>query len=257
VVAHQRQVGSASDAHAHDGGKLRNAHRAHHRVIAEHAAKIIRVRKHIFLQRQKNSGGINQINRRDVIFNGDVLRADNFLRGHREKRASFHRRVIGDEHERSPADLRKSRNSPSRRRATPFFVHLVGSKNAKLEKLRAGIDQLRDALARREPTLLMLRFDGFRTATLANLFFFVLYFCEEIDDAAMVFFEVGRLRLHAGFQDGRSHSRTSRRDSQGRAEAPSHAKANSIRSTAHFRERGANSGLFSVPRGRAFARVSK
>ncbi len=107
----------------------------------------------------------------------------------------------------------------------------------KFEELRARIDQLRDAFARREPAFFVLRFDGFCAATLANLFFFVFYFCEEVNDAAVVFFEVGRLRLDAGFQDGRSHSQTSCSDSYRRAEAPSHAKGNSIRFGAIFRER--------------------
>ena len=53
VVAHQRQVRSASNAHAHDGGELGNAHRAHHRVVAKNAAKIVRIGENVFLQRQE------------------------------------------------------------------------------------------------------------------------------------------------------------------------------------------------------------
>ena len=237
VVAHQRQVRAAGHAHAHDGGELRNAHGAHHRVVAEDAAEIVGVGKDVFLQRKKHAGGVDQINRRDVIFDGDILRANDFLRGHREKRAGFHGGVVGDDHERAAADAREPGYRSGRRRAAPLFVHFVGGENAQLEKLRAGIDQLRDAFARREPAFLVLRFDGFRAAALANLLFFVLDLGEEIDDAAVVFFEVGRLRVDAGFQDGRSHSQTSRRDSHRRAEAPSHAKANSIRFAANFRER--------------------
>ena len=57
------------------------------------------------------------------------------------------------------------------------------------------IDQLGNAFARCEPAFFVLRFDGFRAAALANLLFFVLYFGEEIDDAAVIFFEVRRLRF--------------------------------------------------------------
>ena len=52
VVAHQRQIRAAGHAHAHDGGDLRNAHGAHHRVIAENAAKVVGIGKNIFLQRK-------------------------------------------------------------------------------------------------------------------------------------------------------------------------------------------------------------
>jgi hypothetical protein len=51
----------------------------------------------------------------------------------------------------------------------------------------------------------MLRFDSLRAAALANLFFFILDFRKEINYTAVVSFKVRGLRLHAGFQDGRSH----------------------------------------------------
>lgn len=82
----------------------------------------------------------------------------------------------------------------------------------------------------------MLRCDGFRAATLANLFLFVLDLRQKVNDAAVVFLEVGRLRLYVGFQNGSGHSQTSRRDSHRRAETPSRAEANSIRSGVEIRE---------------------
>ncbi len=212
VVAHQRQIRSASHAHAHDRGELRNAHCAHHRVIAENSAEIICIGEDVFLQRQKNTGGINQVNRGYMILDSDILRADDFLRSHGEKSAGFHGCVISDEHERPPADFCEASDGSRGGRAAPFLIHLVSRKNAKLEELRAGIDKLHDALSRREPTFFVLRFDGFCTAALDYLFFFVLDFRKEINNAAVVFFEVGRLRFHSGFQNGRSHSQTSRRD---------------------------------------------
>ena len=49
----------------------------------------------------------------------------------------------------------------------------------------------------------MLRFDGFRAATLTNLFFFVLDFRKQLDDAAGIFLELRRFGLDVGFQDTR------------------------------------------------------
>ena len=102
VIAHHRQIRAARDAHAHDGGDLRNAHGAHHGVVAEDAAEIVGVGKDVFLQRQKNAGGIDQVDRGDVIFDGDILRANHFFRGQREERAGFHRGVVGDDHHQPP-----------------------------------------------------------------------------------------------------------------------------------------------------------
>jgi hypothetical protein len=71
------------------------------------------------------------------------------------------------------------------------LVHLVSRKNSQFKQLRAGIDQLGDTLPRRQPAFFMLRFNGFRASALSNLFFFVLNFREEINDAAVIFLEVG------------------------------------------------------------------
>jgi len=48
-VGHHRQIRAARDAHAHDRGDLRNAHRRHDRIVAKDAAKIVLVGKDIFL----------------------------------------------------------------------------------------------------------------------------------------------------------------------------------------------------------------
>ena len=85
VIAHHRQVAAAGHAHAHDGGDLRNPHGRHHRVVAEDAAEIVGVGKNIFLQRQEDAGRIHQVNRRHPVFDRDVLGANHFLRGHRER----------------------------------------------------------------------------------------------------------------------------------------------------------------------------
>ncbi len=109
VVAHYRQVSAAGDAHAHDGGDLRNALGRHDGVVAEDAAEVVGVGEDIFLQRQEDAGGIDEIDGRDVIIEGDVLRANDLLGRHREKRAGFHGGVVGDEHEGSPVNLAQVR----------------------------------------------------------------------------------------------------------------------------------------------------
>ena len=154
---------------------------AHDGVVAKNAAEIIGIGKDVFLQRQKYAGGVDQINRGNMVFDGDILRADDFLRSHRKKCAGLHGCVVGDEHECASANFRETGNGPRGGRAAPFFVHFVGGVDAQLEKLRAGVDELGDAFARRQPAFFVLRFDGFCAATLADSLFFVFDFCEEID----------------------------------------------------------------------------
>ena len=109
VIAHHRQVRAARDAHPHDGGDLRNAHGAHDGVVAEDAAEIVGIGENIFLQRQKYARGIDQINRGNVIFDGNILRADDFLRREREERSGLHRGVVGDDHHQAAADPSRAR----------------------------------------------------------------------------------------------------------------------------------------------------
>ena len=189
VIAHHRQVRAAGHAHSHDRGDLRNAHGAHHRVVAEDAAEIVGVGEDIFLQRQKNARRVDQIDRRDAVLDGDILRADHFLRRHREKRPGLHRGVVGDDHHPASGHMAEAGDHARRGRAAPLLVHLVGGVEAQLEKLRVRVDQPGDALAGGEASLLVLRLDGLRAAALADALFFILDLRQAIDHLAAVFLE--------------------------------------------------------------------
>src|ERR1700736_6206642 len=122
MVAHYREVRAACYAHAHDGGDLRDTHGAHHRVVAEYAAKIVGVGEDVFLQGEKNAGGIDQINRGDAIFDGDILRANYFFRGHGEERAGFYGGVVNDEHDGAAANAGQASDYASAWRAAPVLI---------------------------------------------------------------------------------------------------------------------------------------
>src|SRR6266699_759932 len=117
-----------------------------------------------------------------MILDGNILPANHFLRRHGEERTRFHRRVIRDNHEGAPANFGKSSDRARGRRAAPLLVHFERRVNSQLEKLRTWIDQLADTLTRREAAFLVLRFNRFGAAALANLLLFILYFRKELDD---------------------------------------------------------------------------
>src|SRR5256885_7622572 len=54
--------------------------------------------KDVFLQRQEYSRRIHQINGWDAVLDGDVLRADDLFRRHREEGAGLYRRIVRDDH---------------------------------------------------------------------------------------------------------------------------------------------------------------
>ncbi len=92
------QIGAAGDAHAHDRGDLRDAHRGHDGVVAEDAAEIVLVGEDVFLQRQEDAGGVDEVDGRDAVFDGDGLGADDLLGGHGKEGAGLDRGVVGDDH---------------------------------------------------------------------------------------------------------------------------------------------------------------
>ena len=201
VIAHHRQVAAARDAHAHDGGDLRNPHGRHHRVVAEHAAEVVGVRENIFLQRQEDSRGIHQVNRRHPVFDRDVLRANHLLRGHGEERARLHGGVVGDDHHQPGLNAGQPRDDAGCGCAAPLFVHAVGGVGAEFEKC-SGINQQIDALARREASLAVLALDRFRAAAFADSLFFVAHLRNQVSQEAHVGFKAGRggidMRLEYG-----------------------------------------------------------
>ena len=210
MVAHHGKIRAARHAHAHDRGNLGNAYGTHHRVVAKNAAKVVGVGENIFLQRQKNAGGIYQINCRDVIVDGHVLRANDLFGGHGEERPGFHRGVIRDNHKGAATNHSQARNRAGAGRAAPLLVHFEGRVNTQLEELRAGINQLGDALARGQAPFLVLRLNRLGAATLKNLLFFIFDFRKEIDHAACVLFEFGGFAIGGSFQNGSGHARPSR-----------------------------------------------
>ena len=135
MIAHHGQIRAPCHAHSHDGGNLRNAHGAHDRVIAKNPAEVVGVRKNVFLEREKNARRIHQIDRRNVILDGDILRPNHFFCRHGEERAGFHCCVVSNKHEGAAANRGEARDRASARCATPFFVHFERGINPKLKEL--------------------------------------------------------------------------------------------------------------------------
>ncbi len=96
-VAHRGHVRAARGARAHHRRDLRNPFARHARLIVEDAAEVIAIRENVGLQRKKRAARIDQIDARQMILLGDLLRAQMFLHGHRIVRAAFDGRVVRDD----------------------------------------------------------------------------------------------------------------------------------------------------------------
>src|SRR5216117_3105824 len=122
----------------------------------------------------KKTPAESKVNCGNSVFDGHVLGANDFLRGHGKKRAGFYGGVIRDHHERTPANFREASHRSRARRAAPLFIHFVSGVNSQFKKLGTGVEQFGDAFACGQAPLFVLRFDGLRAAALADLFFLVL-----------------------------------------------------------------------------------
>jgi hypothetical protein len=141
VVGHDRKIGSASHAHAHDGGDLGDALGTHHRVIAENSPKIVLVGEYILLQRKKNARRINQIDGGDAILHGDCLGPDDLFCRHGEERAGFNSGIVGNHHHQPSGNPPQASHHPGSGCATPLLIHAVGGEQAQLQEFLIRIEE--------------------------------------------------------------------------------------------------------------------
>ncbi len=167
-VAEDGEVAAAGHAVAEDGRELRHAGRGDHGVVAEDAAEVVLVGKHLILQRQKDAGAVHEVDERQAVFQGDALGAQHLLAGHGEEGAGLDRGVVGDDHHVPALDGTDPGDDAGRRGAAPFAVHAPRRPQAQLEEVRAGVEQPGDALAGRKPALGVLALDRLSAAALAN-----------------------------------------------------------------------------------------
>ena len=97
LVRHGRNVRAAGSARAHHGGDLRDAARAHVSLIVEDAAEVFAVGEDFRLVWQVRASGVDQVDARQAVLDGDFLRAEVFLHGDREIGPALHRGVVADD----------------------------------------------------------------------------------------------------------------------------------------------------------------
>ena len=117
-------------------------------------------------KRQKDAGGIDQIDQRQPIFHGDALGAKHLLAGHREEGAGLDGGIVGDDHDVPAGDRADAGDDAGRDGAAPFGVHVPRRPQAEFEEGEFGIDQPGDAFAGGEAVLFVLALGGLEAAAL-------------------------------------------------------------------------------------------
>jgi hypothetical protein len=145
LVGHGGNIGAARGAAAHHAGDLRDALGRHVRLVEEDAAEMVAIGEDLGLVRQVGAARIDQIDTRQPVGPGDLLRAEMLLDRHRIVSAALHRRIVAHDHHRTARDAADAGDHP---RARHFaMIHVAGGELADFEERRAGIEQPLDSVA--------------------------------------------------------------------------------------------------------------
>ena len=146
LVRHRRHVGAAGGARAHHDRDLRDALRGHARLVVEDPAEVLAVGEDLVLEREEGPARVDEVEARQVVLLGDLLRAEVLLHREREVRAALHRRVVRDDHAGATLDDPDPRDDARRRRLA--VVDVPGGERVQLEERRARVDEPVDPLPR-------------------------------------------------------------------------------------------------------------
>ena len=148
LVAHRRHIGATGGAAAHHAGDLRNALRRQVGLVVEDAAEMVAVGEDFVLQRQERATGIDQVDARQVVLLGDLLRAQVLLHRHRVVGAALDRGVVGHDHAFHAADAADAGHHARGRHGV--FVHAMRGQRRDFQKGAAGVEQGVDAVAHQQ-----------------------------------------------------------------------------------------------------------
>ena len=145
LVAHRRHVGAACRARAHHDRDLRDPGGGHPRLVEEDPAEVVPVGEDLRLEREERAARVDQVEARQAVLLGDLLRAQVLLHRQREVRPALHGRVVGDDHALAALDDSDPRDDPGGRRLA--VVQLPCRQRRELEERRVRVDEQVDPLA--------------------------------------------------------------------------------------------------------------
>ena len=150
LVRHRRHVGAACRARPHDDRDLRDARGRHPRLVVEDAAEVVAVGEDLGLERQERASRIDEVDAGKAVLERYLLRPEVLLDGDREVGAPLCRGVVGEDHRLAPRDPADAGHDAGARRR--IVVEPAGGERCDLEERGPAVEQVVDALPRREPS---------------------------------------------------------------------------------------------------------
>src|SRR4030095_9994118 len=106
--------------------------------------------KDFILHWKENSGAIDEINYRQMVFHRDLLETKIFLTGNRKPCSGFHCLVVCDNHALPSAYISDTCHSSACRTASLFNIHIISGKRGYFNKWTFLIDKICDTFPRCE-----------------------------------------------------------------------------------------------------------
>ena len=119
-------------------------------LVEEDPAEVLAVGEHLVLHRQERAAGVDEVDARQPVVGGDLLRAQVLLDRDRVVGAALDGRVVGDDHALAaadPADAGDDAGAGHGVAAVRVAVHPGRGQRAELEERAAGVEQPVDPVA--------------------------------------------------------------------------------------------------------------
>jgi hypothetical protein len=162
LVAHRGHVGAAGRARAHHDGDLRDPLGRHARLVEEDAPEVVAVGEDLGLEREECAARVDEVDAREAVLLGDLLRAQVLLDREREVGSALDGGVVGDDHALPTLDDTDPGHDSGRGGLT--LVQVPGGEGVQLEKGAVRVDEPVDPLAGGQLPARAVALDGLRRA---------------------------------------------------------------------------------------------
>ncbi|ADP95765.1 hypothetical protein HP15_1 [Marinobacter adhaerens HP15] len=144
-IGHGGHVGATGGAQTHYDGDLRDVVGRHAGLVVEDAAEVVTIREDFVLAGQVGAAGIDQVDARQAVLQGDFLGAQVFFDGQRVVAAAFYGGVVGDDHAFGAGDAAHAGDDACS--GDFFIVNVVGGELADFQERGAVVQEAVDALS--------------------------------------------------------------------------------------------------------------
>ena len=156
---------------------------------------MLAIGKHLGLEREERAARVHEVDARQTVVEGDLLRAHVLLDRDRIVGAAFHRRVVGDDNRFAAGDTADA-GDDARPRCV-VVIHVLGGERRELEERRLRVEEAVDTVADGQLALVAMPLEIFRAATLAGAGQPLAQLTDELLHPILVGFEgrVGRVDM--------------------------------------------------------------